>query len=198
MRFAPWIAVSACLAAFAWRVSETADEAEMGWWLFTRGSVLFAVLAAAIFCAVVAVFRLIRGARPGRQTRPTSGWAVALALLAAIPISFSYNDGCNDHWTFSAAAAVPLIAVAHPQTSVASYDDVSTLMLCFKPRERIPALTSHMRTTTSPRNSKAGTKRVHPQGFERPAPGTHEIGNSAVSWPLASPRSHRSTTAPAS
>lgn len=111
MRFAPWVAVSACLAAFAGRISETADEPDTGWWLFTRGPVLFAVLAAVTFCAVVAVLRVTRGARTGRQAWPTFGWAVALALLAAIPISFSY-------------------------------DDVSTLMLCLKPRERIPALTS--------------------------------------------------------
>jgi hypothetical protein len=124
------IGVSVCLTVFAWRVGEAAREDDAGWWLFTRGPVLFAVLAAVVLCAVLAAFRRSRGAP--RRYRASVGFAsaVAVAVLAATPISVDYDDGCNDHSTVSPAVAAPFLALTRPQAAVASYTDRTTLVAC--------------------------------------------------------------------
>jgi hypothetical protein len=129
MRLAPVIGVSACLTVFGWRVTEAAREDGAGWWLFTRGPVLFAVLAAVVLAVLVA-YRRSRGARPRHRASVGFASAVAVALLAATPISVDYDDGCNDHSTVSPAVAAPLLALTRPQAAVASYTDRITLVAC--------------------------------------------------------------------
>jgi hypothetical protein len=93
--------------------------------------VLAAVVAAVLLCAVVAVARLIRRSTSRRRPWPAFAWAVAVALLAAIPIDVFYDDGCNEHQTVSPVVAAPFIVWNRPETSVGSYNDVTTLMACF-------------------------------------------------------------------
>jgi hypothetical protein len=130
MRLASTLGVAACFAVFAWRVSEADREADLGWGLITRGPVLFAVLAAVVLCTVTVALRLVRRVPPARLRWRAFAPAVAVALLAATPISFVYDDGCNDHSTISPVATTPLIALTHPQHTVTSYSDVSTLVAC--------------------------------------------------------------------
>ena len=138
MRFAAAIGVSVCFAVFAWGVTAAEREADIGWWRFTKAPLLFAVVAALPLCAGVAAFRLCRGAPSRRRAWPAFASAAAVALLAATPVSFFYDDGCNDHWTTSPAAAAPFIAVTRPDNSRASYNDMSTLALCSRTPLRLP------------------------------------------------------------
>jgi hypothetical protein len=124
--------VGVCLAVLAWRVDTAAREADVGWWAFTKGPVLFAVVTAVVLCAGVASARLIRGASLRHRAWPAFAGALAAAVLAAIPIDFYYEDGCNGHATISPVAAVPFIALTRSETAVASYQDTSTLMFCFR------------------------------------------------------------------
>jgi hypothetical protein len=130
MRFAPVMGVSVCLGVFAWRVTDAAGEDGAGWWLFTSGPVLFAVLAAVVLCTVRAAFRRSRGAPPRHRASVAFASAVAVALLAATPISVDYDDGCNDHSTVSPAVAAPFLALTRPRAAVASYTDRTTLVAC--------------------------------------------------------------------
>jgi hypothetical protein len=130
MRAASTLGVSVCFAVFAWRVSEAEREADVGWWLFSRGPVRFALLAVFALCTAVAAFRLIRGTRPRHWTWPPFAVALAVALRAATPIRVAYNDGCNDHWGVSPAVAAPFVALTRPQAAFASYNDIVTLMAC--------------------------------------------------------------------
>jgi hypothetical protein len=49
-------------------------------------------------------------------------------------IHLAYDDGCNEHQTVSPVAAAPFVVWNRPETSVGSYNDVTTLMACFKGR----------------------------------------------------------------
>jgi hypothetical protein len=81
-----------------------------------------------VLCAAVAVVR-----RLGRGGGPAAfAAAIALAAVLTIPVTFSYDDGCNDHETVSPLGAVPLVAVAKPERSRGSYSDAFTLMACFE------------------------------------------------------------------
>jgi hypothetical protein len=115
--------------AVAWRLAAFANEPFWGSWhlaLVGAGITLGFYIVLAV--GVVAIFALARKSRPPLEA--TATLVLIIGLLATIPVGFAYDDGCNDHTTDTPAGLVPILALAHPEQSHLSYQDMTTLVAC--------------------------------------------------------------------
>jgi hypothetical protein len=116
-------------AVVVWRLAAFASEPFWGsWHLALLGAGIAVGFYAVLAVGVVAIFALARKRRPPLEA--TATLVLIIGLLAAVPVGFAYDDGCNDHTTDSPAGLVPVLALAHPTQSHLSYQDMTTLMAC--------------------------------------------------------------------
>jgi hypothetical protein len=132
----PFVLLAVCAAIFAWRVDGAIRLYEpIPTWTFLRRPVELLVIAAVVFGAGLVLAR-----RFWAHAGEVSAWrsaavAGAVALVAATPVGFTYNDGCNDNTTQTAIALIPGTAIVRPENAALSYDGLTTEMACFDGRE---------------------------------------------------------------
>jgi hypothetical protein len=129
-----WALGSGLLVAggvLAWRLASFASTDVWGTWrLAFRGAALSAGLYA---CGGVGI--ALVGAALGRTWSmvPVAMTITFVALLAAVPVDFAYDDGCNDHQTTSAIGLIPVLALTRPEGATLSYEQLQTLVACPAP-----------------------------------------------------------------
>jgi peptidoglycan/LPS O-acetylase OafA/YrhL len=123
------VALLVAAGVLAWRLSMFAHQEYWGSWsLALRAAGLALGVYAGFSLALVTVTALFLRQKPPIQATATA--LLLVGLVAAIPVDFSYDDGCNDHTTVSPAGFVPILALSRPESATLSYQQSETLVLC--------------------------------------------------------------------
>jgi hypothetical protein len=128
MRWALGIGLLVAGGLLTWRLASFAGTGVWGTWrLAFRGA---AISAGVYACGGIGIALI--GAAFGRtwSAVPVAMAIILVALLAAVPVDFTYDDGCNDHHTTSAIGLVPVLALTRPEGATLSYEQLQTLMAC--------------------------------------------------------------------
>jgi hypothetical protein len=123
-------AVGACAAVFSWRTALFVSRSHQSWSLAVLGPVVVAVALATVLIGAIAASRVLSNWPGARHMGRAAMIATGLALLAATPVGFAYDDGCNDHHGQAAVAAAPLLALVRPSDGGGSYESLETLVVC--------------------------------------------------------------------
>jgi hypothetical protein len=98
------------------------------WSLAVSGAALALGLYVVAAFTVTAVVSVALRRKP--PVEATITLIIAVGLLAALPVSFSYSDGCNKHDTTSPVGLVPVLALVRPDYATLSYEQAETMMIC--------------------------------------------------------------------
>lgn len=79
--------------------------------------------------AVLAAGAAVAAGWRGRRV-PVLLTALAVGLVAAAPVSYAFDDGCNDHGAMAAIGAALVHQVTTPEAAPGTYMHLQTLMLC--------------------------------------------------------------------
>jgi hypothetical protein len=127
----PYALLALCAAVFAWRIDAAIRLYEpIPTWSFLRRPAELLAIEVVVFAAGLVLARRAWPPARGAPAWRLAALAGAVALVAATPVGFTYDDGCNTNTTQTALALVPVTAVARPENAALSYDGLTTLMAC--------------------------------------------------------------------